>query len=120
MSSMVSSLGPITFTPTGVRIPVVIMSIRVRIGNSQAFANEGICTARSSCSINASQLIGSSSGHHLANCVLSHGGAQVEYQRVLRSLRHWFSGFNTTVVSTMLIGAGSVAVSDLPILPYTL
>src|SRR5258708_34370315 len=114
---MVSSLGPITLTPTGVRIPVVIMSMRVRIGNSQAFANDGICTARSSCSKSASHVIGCSSGHHIASCGLIHEGAHVEYQRVLCSFRHWFSGLSTAVVSTMLIGAGSVAVSDLPIFP---
>src|SRR5215475_13379819 len=103
MLSIVSNLGPITFTPTGVRMPVVIMSIRVRIGNSQAFAKDGICTAWSSCSINASQPMGCSSGHHRPSCDLSHLGAQLEYQRVLCSLLHWLSGFRTTVVSTMLM-----------------
>src|SRR5260370_20340504 len=68
----------------------------------------------------ASPVIGCSSGHHLANGGLIHEGANVEYQRVLCSVRHWFSGLSTTVVSTMLRGAGSVAVSDLPIFPYTL
>ena len=98
-------------------MPVVIMSMRVRIGNSQAFANDGICTARSSCSINSSQVIGCSSGHHLASCGLAHPGAQLEYQRVLCSLGHSLSGFTITVVSAMLSGAGSVALSAFPIFP---
>ncbi len=49
----------------------------------------------------------------------SHSGAQLEYQRGLGTLRHSFSGFNCTTVSNISIGAGSVAVSERPALPWT-
>ena len=42
-----------TLTPTGVRIPVVIMSMRVRTGKSQALANAGTWTVGVSVSGNA-------------------------------------------------------------------
>jgi hypothetical protein len=35
---------PLTFTPTGVRMPVVSMSMRALMGMVQAFETPGICT----------------------------------------------------------------------------
>ena len=49
----------------------------------------------------------------------SHSGAQLEYQRGFATWRHSFSGFNCTTVSNISIGAGSVAVSERPALPWT-
>src|SRR5579872_4582927 len=88
------------------------MSMRVRMGKSHALENDGIWTARSSCSMSASHVMGWSSGQYRASRGLSHDGAHLEYQRALCSVRHAVSGLSTTVVSTMLMGAGSVAVSD--------
>ena len=109
-----------TFTPTGVRTPVVIMSIRVLTGNSQALAKEGIWTARSISSISSSQVMRRSSGQSHRNGALNAFGTHPEYHRSAFLERHSFSGFNTTVVSTMLRGAGSVEVSALPTFPKTL
>ncbi len=117
---ILSSSGPRTLTPTGVRMPVVIMSMRVFTGNSHAFANEGICTARSISSISSSHPRRRSSGQTHRHGGLSASGIHFEYQRATARLRHAFSGLRTMVVSTMLSGAGSVEVSALPILPNTL
>ena len=53
----------------------------------------------------------------LRRALLRELSAQLEYQRVVCTLRHSLSGLTITVVSTMLSGAGSVAESDLPIFP---
>src|SRR5579872_5236006 len=98
-------------------MPVVIISIRVRIGNSQALAKEGTWTAWSICPINDSHEIGCRSGQNRRSAGFANSGAVPEYQRGVSTFGHWSSGFKTIVVSTMLSGAGSVAESDLPIFP---
>ena len=69
------------------------MSMRLRIGGTQMLDSPGTLTMRSSSSTSLS-------------CV-SPG-------------RHWLFGLNWIVVSNISSGAGSVAVSARPALPYTL
>jgi hypothetical protein len=76
--------------PTGVLMPVESMSIRVLMGMVQALVRPGNWMALSSSSTSVSMVMPS---------------------------RHSDSGFSVMVVSIMLKGAGSVAVSARPIFP---
>ena len=79
--------------PTGVLIPVESMSIRVLIGIVQAFVRPGKCNCLSISSTSLS---------------------------IVMPAGHSSCGFSLTIVSIMLKGAGSVAVSARPIFPKTL
>ena len=81
-----------TFTPTGVWMPVVCISTRARIGCTHALTYPIVSTALS---ISASSLSFVIPG------------------------RHFDFGWRSTVVSIIVSGAGSVEVSALPILPKT-
>jgi hypothetical protein len=100
--------------PTGVRTPVVSMSIRALMGMVQALVVPGIRRALSISATSSSQEI--RSGHRCRQRRrLSHSGDPDEYQRSL--FRHWSWGLSTTVVSIIENGAGSVEVSARPALP---
>ena len=88
-----SRFAPRTLMPTGVRTPVVSMSMRPLIGIVQALTLPGIWSAESISEINFSQV---------------------------RPGRHCDFGFSWTTVSIIEKGAGSVAVSARPALPWTL
>jgi len=64
-------------------------------------------------------VIGRESGQTFRNTRCNASGAQLEYQRRVSTRRHCSSGLSCTTVSNISIGAGSVAVSDLPALPWT-
>ena len=101
---------PNIFTPTGVRMPVVSMSMRSLMGMVQALVVPGIWTARSSSATNSSQEM--RSGQTRRRRAWTGRGVQEEYQRCLG--RHSAGGFSTMVVSIMEKGAGSVEVSARP------
>ena len=106
---------PKILIPTGVRTPVVSMSMRPLIGIVQAFVTPGIFVFASSSPTSSSReirslQIGRKSG-------FSQSGAHDEYQRRLG--RHRSGGFSTTVVSIIENGAGSVDVSARPAFPNT-
>ena len=105
--------------PIGVRMPVVSMSMRPLIGIVHAFTWPGIWSAVSISEVSSSQVIGRWSGQSLRSGVCNHSGAQPEYQRGWAMRRHSLSGFSCTTVSNISIGAGSVAVSARPALPWT-
>ena len=92
MTCISSRSGPATLIPTGVLIPVASMSMRFLIGITQALVSPGICTRL------------------LSSCL--------SFSTVMPG-RHSSRGFSWMVVSTMVRGAGSVAVSARPILPNT-
>ena len=119
MRSMVSRLAPSTLMPIGVRIPVDSMSMRVLIGMVQALVQPGISTMRLSSATSWSQPMRRRSGHSGRRAGRSHSGAQLEYQRLTGSMRHWSRGLSWTTVSTIDSGAGSVALSERPALPNT-
>ena len=81
---------PITFTPTGVRMPVESMSMRALIGMVQALETPGNCSALS---ISATRL------------------------SVVTPGRHSSFGLRLMMVSNISVGAGSVAVCARPDLP---
>ena len=83
---------PVTRTPSGVRMPLTCMLMRLRIGGTQAAVRPG--KASFSCS------------------------SAISFSRVIPG-RHSASGLNCTVVSSMVSGAGSVALSARPALPKT-
>ncbi len=83
---------PITFTPTGVRMPVDSMSMRALIGMVQALETPGNCSDLSISAISLSTVMPG---------------------------RHSLSGFRLITVSTISVGAGSVAVEARPALPQT-
>ncbi len=102
--------------PTGVRTPVVSMSMRALMGIVQALVVPGICRALSISATSSSQEI--RSGHRRRQRRrLSQSGDQDEYQRSF--FRHCSWGLSTTVVSIIENGAGSVEVSARPALPNT-
>ena len=78
--------------PTGVRMPVASMSMRVLIGYTHAFDTPGNFTRASSSAFSFSGVMPG---------------------------RHWSRGLNWIVVSNISIGAGSVALSARPALPNT-
>ena len=78
--------------PTGLRTPVVIISVRVWIGIHQMFGNPGMRSLASISSSNRSQVMPG---------------------------RHCDSGLRVTVISAIPTKAGSVAVGAFPILPNT-
>ena len=84
---------PITFTPTGVRMPVASMSMRALIGMVQALETPGNCSALSISRIRPSRVT---------------PGRQSDL------------GFRLITVSNISVGAGSVAVAARPALPNTL
>src|SRR5689334_8366283 len=116
---MASRSVPKTLTPTGVRTPVVSMSTRVLIGIVQALVQPGNCMRAFISAVSSSQLIGCCSGQSARNGAFIHPGAHDEYHRAWNVFRHAPGGFSRTVVSTIVIGAGSVAVSARPTLPNT-
>ncbi len=81
MLSIVFRSAPKIFTPTGVRMPVVSMSMRFLMGIVQALVIPGILSARSISSTSSSWLM--CRARMWRRIRLSHSGAQVEYQRVL-------------------------------------
>ncbi len=92
MASIFSRSGPATLMPTGVLMPVASMSMRVLMGMIQALVRPGNWTVASSSSISPSTVMPG---------------------------RHWSRGLSWIMVSIMVSGAGSVAVSARPILPNT-
>ena len=103
--------------PTGVRTPVVSMSMRALMGMVQAFVWPGMRSAWSISATSSSQVIRSRQTRR-RTASFSHSGAQPEYQRSFG--RHSESGFSWTTVSIIEKGAGSVEVSARPALPWTL
>ena len=101
--------------PTGVRNPVVCISIRALIGIVQALVTPGIRSARSISSTSSSQVI--RSGQKGRSRRANQAGAQPLYQA--GRARHSDSGRNTTTVSIIESGAGSVEVSARPAFPKT-
>ena len=83
---------PQTFTPTGVRMPVLSMSMRALIGMVHELARPGNFSAASISAIRPS---------------------------VVMPGRHWSLGLRLMTVSNISSGAGSVAVLARPALPYT-
>src|SRR5450759_1898602 len=105
-----------TLMPTGVRTPVVSMSMRPLIGIVQALLTPGMRTASSIWLTRSSQEM--RSGQMGRNAGSIHAGTRPEYH--LGSCRHLPCGFSTMVVSIIENGAGSVDVSARPALPITL
>ena len=108
-----------TRTPTGVRTPVDIMSMRARTGAVQAFVQPGRYMCASRCSTSSSVVIGARSGQIRRSRRLTGSGAQLEYQRAWKTLGQLARGLSRMVVSAIENGAGSVALSERPILPNT-
>ena len=109
-----------TFTPTGVRIPVESMSTRALIGMVKAFVQPGSCTASFISAVSSPGVMRRRSGQIGLSARARRSGAQEEYQRGRGSIRQSSTGLRRTVVSTMVSGAGSVADSARPALPNTL
>ena len=111
---------PKILMPTGVRMPVESMSMRALMGMVQALTWPGICSASSISWTSSSQVIGPDVGPDFAQPLLHplRRPARIP-ARVCGTLRHSFSGLSCTTVSNISIGAGSVAVSDRPALPWT-
>ena len=105
--------------PTGVRIPVAIMSMRARAGAVQEAVQPGRRTALSSSSISSGVVRGVLSGHASDSARRRGAGAQPEYQRVRGTFGHSSRGRSRMVVSAIEYGAGSVPVSARPTLPNT-
>ncbi len=101
--------------PTGVRMPVVNMSMRFLIGIVQALVCPGRVSEAFISLTSSSQLI--VSGHSGRSNGLTNPGRREEYQRGFK--RHCGSGFKTTTVSIIENGAGSVEVSARPAFPKT-
>src|SRR5512138_1869552 len=95
------------------------MSTRVLIGIVQALVQPGNCMRVFISAVSSSHVIGCSSGHRWRSARLTPFGAHAEYQRAWNVLRHVSGGRSRAVVSTIVIGAGSVAVSARPTLPNT-
>ena len=93
MRSITARSGPATLMPTGVLMPVASMSVRVLMGIVQVLARPGMRTTRSSSERSPSMVIPS---------------------------RHSPRGLSWIIVSIIVKGAGSVAVSARPTLPKTL
>src|SRR5256885_1312051 len=72
---------PNTFTPMGVRTPVVSMSTRVLIGMVQALVHPGNCIFPFISVVSSSQVMGCSSGQTGPTTARSQPGAQREYHR---------------------------------------
>jgi hypothetical protein len=93
MRSIEARSGPKILIPTGVRTPVVSMSMRFLIGMVQALDTPGMRNAS----------------------FIWETRSSVE----ATVLRHWDFGFSRMIVSIMENGAGSVDVSARPALPST-
>ena len=106
-------------SPTGVRMPVETMSRRPRTGAVQALVQPGSRAARSSSATSSAPSTGRCSGQISPSRRRTAGGAQAEYQRGPEIRGHSARGRSRTVVSAMVSGAGSVAVSARPIFPKT-
>ena len=102
-------------SPTGVRSPVLSMSIRPLIGMVQALESPGRRSASFISPISCCW--GMWSGVMRRRTPFSHSGAQPEYQ--VSTLRHSLLGLRVTTVSIIESGAGSVEVSARPALPST-
>src|SRR3954463_3336993 len=100
--------------PTGVRMPVVSMSIRFLMGMVQALVCPGrVSFAFISFTSSSHDVVSGQRGRRTG---LTKSG-QDEYQR--GRVRHWEVGLSTTTVSIIEKGAGSVDVSARPALPKT-
>jgi hypothetical protein len=106
---------PKILIPTGVRTPVVSMSVRALIGMVQALVTPGILSLPSISATSSSHEI--RSGQIGRRSGLRKPGTHEEYQRFLP--RHSCGGLRITVVSIIEKGAGSVEVSARPALPNT-
>jgi len=106
-------------SPTGVRMPVETMSRRPRTGAVQALVQPGSRADLSSSATSSALFTGRSSGQIRPSTRRSAGGAQAENQRCSAVRGHPVRGRSRTVVSAMVSGAGSVAVSARPIFPKT-
>ena len=95
------------------------MSMRARTGAVQAFVQPGTRVFLSRLSISSAVVIGRLSGQTRPSARLTGRGAQLEYQRRCSTRGHSERGLSRIVVSAIDSGAGSVAVSARPILPYT-
>ncbi len=98
---------PAIFSPSGVRKPVVSISMRPLMGMVQPLARPGICSAAfiwlMSCSCEMR------SGVMWRSTAASQPGAQPEYH--VSTCRHCDLGLRVITVSSIESGAGSVAVS---------
>ena len=109
-----------TRTPTGVRTPVAIMSMRARAGAVQALRQPGRLAALSSSSISSAVVRGVASGQTSAQHALQRRGRPARVPaRGARIFGHSSRGRSRIVVSAIEYGAGSVAVSARPTLPNT-
>jgi hypothetical protein len=63
--------------------------------------------------------MGRRSGQIFRSGFCNHSGDHLEYHRGFVTVRHSFSGLSWMTVSNISIGAGSVAVSLRPALPWT-
>src|SRR5882672_11865193 len=97
--------------PTGVRIPVESMSTLALMGIVKALVQPGICMASFISAVSSEGEIRPRSGQIRRSARERTGGAHDEYQRARGTMRQDSRGFRRTVVSTMVSGAGSVAVS---------
>ena len=109
---------PKIFTPIMARKPDWSMVMRVWIGWSHVGSTPGsavFCcnSARISCLV----IVRSSGASHARGAFSAAG--QPENQRSTGTFRHSFSGFRLMMLSIMLIGAGSRALSARPIFPTT-
>ena len=89
---MVSRFCPYTFKPTSVRMPVESILIRLMMGCVHPLVTPGICS-------------------------LAFSSLMMSF--LVRFFLHSLCGFNSTIVSIMLMGELSVAVFALPALPST-
>jgi hypothetical protein len=105
--------------PTGVRTPVVSMSMRVRIGGEIAIWYPGIRSAVSRSRESSAGVRGRFSGHTRRRTGLAHSGARPLYQRSAWRVGHSSRGRSVMTDSIMSSCAGSVAVSALPAFPCT-
>jgi hypothetical protein len=115
ISSMVSRSAPVTLRPTGVRSPVLSMSIRPLMGWVQEFARPSILTASFIWLISSYWEMWS--GVICRKSPFAQPGAHELYQ--VCSRRHSDLGLRMITVSSIDRGAGSVDVSAFPALPST-
>ncbi len=113
---MVSRSPPETLSPTGVRSPVLSMSIRPLMGIVQALTRPGRLRAWFIWLMRSSWEMWS--GVICLKMERAQPGAQPEYQ--VSAFRHSDFGLRMMTVSSMDRGAGSVDVSARPALPRTL
>ena len=117
MASISRRSDPKILTPTGVRTPVLSMSMRFLMGMVQALVVPGMRSARSISSTSSSEERWS--GQIAAQDRPPSATPGPRPSRSVPCGRHSDGGLSTTVVSIIEKGAGSVEVSARPALPKT-